>query len=130
MRHLKRVKKLGMVKEHREAVLRNQVMSLIIHGRIKTTLQKAKETRRLIEKLITIAKRNDLASTRLAARYVNNDRRILERLFKEIAPLFKERNGGYTRILRLPPRKGDDAQMAILELLEQPQKSFEIKAKG
>ncbi|MDI6851793.1 MAG: 50S ribosomal protein L17, partial [bacterium] len=85
---------------------------------------------RLIEKLITIAKRNDLASTRLAARYVNNDRRILERLFKEIAPLFKERNGGYTRILRLPPRKGDDAQMAILELLEQPQKSFEIKAKG
>uniref|UniRef100_A0A7C2P3F5 Large ribosomal subunit protein bL17 n=1 Tax=candidate division WOR-3 bacterium TaxID=2052148 RepID=A0A7C2P3F5_UNCW3 len=130
MRHLKKVKKLGMVKEHREAVLRNQVMSLIIHGRIKTTLPKAKETRRLIEKLITIAKRNDLASIRLAARYVNNDRRILERLFKEIAPLFKERNGGYTRILRLPPRKGDNAQMAILELLEQPKKPFEIKAKG
>uniref|UniRef100_A0A7V4E4A8 Large ribosomal subunit protein bL17 n=1 Tax=candidate division WOR-3 bacterium TaxID=2052148 RepID=A0A7V4E4A8_UNCW3 len=130
MRHLKKVKKLGMVKEHREAVLRNQVMSLIIHGRIKTTLPKAKETRRLIEKLITIAKRNDLASIRLAARYVNNDRRILERLFKEIAPLFKDRNGGYTRILRLPPRKGDNAQMAILELLEQPKKPFEIKAKG
>lgn len=130
MRHLKKVKKLGMVKEHREAVLRNQVMSLIVHGRIKTTLPKAKETRRLIEKLITIAKKNDLASIRLAARYLNNDRRILERLFKEIAPLFKDRNGGYTRILRLPPRKGDNAQMAILELLEQPQKPFELKAKG
>ncbi|MEO0239348.1 MAG: 50S ribosomal protein L17 [candidate division WOR-3 bacterium] len=130
MRHLKKVKKLGMVKEHREAVLRNQVMSLIIHGRIKTTLPKAKETRRLIEKLITIAKKNDLASIRLAARYLNNDRRILERLFKEIAPLFKDKNGGYTRILRLPPRKGDNAQMAILELLEQPQKPFELKAEG
>jgi large subunit ribosomal protein L17 len=129
MRHLKKVKKLGMVKEHRRAVLRNQVVSLFVHGRIVTTLPKAKETRRLAEKLITIAKKNDLSAVRLAATYIN-DRRILERLFKEIAPLFEGKEGGYTRILRLPPRKGDNARMAILELAEKPSKPFEIKAKG
>jgi len=128
MRHLKRVKKLGMVKEHREAVIRNQVNALFIKGRIVTTLPKAKETRRIAEKLINIAKSNDLPAVRLVGRYVN-DRKILERLFKEIAPLFSDRNGGYTRILRLPPRKGDNARMAILELLQKPQKSFE-NAKG
>ncbi|MEO0235851.1 MAG: 50S ribosomal protein L17 [candidate division WOR-3 bacterium] len=129
MRHLKRVKKLGMVKEHRRAVLRNQVISLFIHGRIVTTLPKAKETRRLAEKLINMAKNNNLSSVRLAATYVD-DRKVLERLFKEIAPLFEGKEGGYTRILRLPPRKGDNARMAILELVEKPSKSFEIKAKG
>ncbi len=129
MRHLKKVRKLGMVKEHREAVLRNQVVSLIIHGKIRTTLPKAKETRKLIEKLITVAKKDDLSAVRLAARYIG-DRKVLERLFKEIAPLFKDKNGGYTRILRLPPRKGDDARMAILELVEKPEKPFEIEAKG
>ncbi|HOK23194.1 MAG TPA: 50S ribosomal protein L17 [Candidatus Hydrothermia bacterium] len=128
MRHLKRVKKLGMVKEHREAVIRNQVNALFIKGRIVTTLPKAKETKRIAEKLINIAKSNDLPAVRLVGRYVN-DRKILERLFKEIAPLFSDRNGGYTRILRLPPRKGDNARMAILELLQKPQKSFE-NAKG
>ncbi|MGB9824404.1 MAG: 50S ribosomal protein L17 [Candidatus Hydrothermia bacterium] len=129
MRHLKKVKKLGMVKEHRRAVLRNQVMSLFIHGRIVTTLPKAKETRRLAEKLITIAKKKDLSAVRLAATYIN-DRKILERLFKEIAPIFEGKEGGYTRILRLPPRKGDNARMAILELVEKPSKPFETKAKG
>ncbi len=129
MRHLKKVRKLGMVKEHREAVLRNQVVSLIIHGKIRTTLPKAKETRKLIEKLITVAKKDDLSAVRLAVRYIG-DRKVLERLFKEIAPLFKDKNGGYTRILRLPPRKGDDARMAILELVEKPEKPFEIEAKG
>lgn len=129
MRHLKKVKKLGMVKEHREAVFRNQVVSLFVNGRIVTTLPKAREAKKIAERLISIAKDNDLSAVRYAARFISN-KKVLERLFKDIAPLFAGRNGGYTRIMRLPPRKGDNAQMAILELLEKPQKPFEINAKG
>ena len=119
MRHRKRIKKLGRDREHRLALLRNQVISLFTHGKIVTTLSKAKETRRYAERMITLGKRGDLSARRLARQFlVRKD--ITNKLFEEIAPLFKDRNGGYTRIYRLPPRKGDDARMALLELVEFP----------
>jgi len=135
MRHLKRVNKLGRDTEHRRALLRNQVISLFTHGKIKTTLQKAKETRRWAEKMITLGKRGTVPARREAFKFLV-DRKMVNRLFDEISPLFKERDGGYTRIYRLWRRQGDDAQMAMLELLEfpvskgeEPEKSEEDKKK-
>lgn len=120
MRHLKKVKKLGRDREHRKALLRNQVTSLFIHGKIKTTLQKAKETRRWAEKMITLGKNGTVAARREAFKFLA-DRKMVNRVFDEIAPLFKDRNGGYTRIYRLWRRRGDNAEMAMLELLEFPE---------
>jgi large subunit ribosomal protein L17 len=119
MRHRKRVDKLGRPKPHRESMVRNQVISLFEHGRIHTTLQKAKATRKLAEKLITISKKENLAARRTALRYLVN-KHAVNRLFHEISPLFKERGSGYTRILRMGPRRGDGAEAAILELIEFP----------
>ncbi len=119
MRHLKKVKKLGRDTEHRKALLRNQVISLFTHGKIKTTLQKAKETRRWAEKMITLGKRGTVPARREAFKFLA-DRKMVNRVFDEIAPLFKERNGGYTRIYKLWRRRGDNAEMAMLELIEFP----------
>lgn len=119
MRHLKKVKKLGRDKEHRRALLRNQVISLFTHGKIKTTLPKAKETRRWAEKMITLGKKGTVPARREAFRFLA-DRKMVNKVFDEIAPLFKERNGGYTRIYRLWRRRGDNAEMAMLELLAFP----------
>ncbi len=119
MRHLKKVKKLGRDTEHRRALLRNQVISLFTHGKIKTTLQKAKETRRWAEKMITLGKRGTVPARREAFRFLA-DRKMVNRVFDEIAPLFKDRKGGYTRIYRLWRRRGDNAEMAMLELLAFP----------
>ena len=121
MRHKKKGKKLGRDHEHRLSLLRNQVISLFTQGRITTTLAKAKETRRYAERMITLAKKGDVHSRRMARRFLV-DRKVTNRLFEEIAPLFKDRNGGYTRILKLGERKGDGAHMAILELLGFPEK--------
>ena len=121
MRHRKRVKKLGRDREHRLALLRNQAISLLRHGRIKTTLPKAKATRSFVEKLITIGKNDNFNSRRLVRRYLV-DRQMTNYLFDEIAPLFKDRSGGYTRIYRLGFRKGDGAEVAILELVKFPEK--------
>ncbi len=119
MRHLKKVKKLGRDKEHRRALLRNQVISLFTYGKIKTTLPKAKETRRWAEKMITLGKKGTVPARREAFKFLA-DRKMVNRVFDEIAPLFKERNGGYTRIYRLWRRRGDNAEMAMLELLAFP----------
>jgi len=119
MRHLKKVKKLGRDTEHRRALLRNQVISLFTHGKIKTTLQKAKETRRWAEKMITLGKVGTVPARREAFKFLV-DRKMVNRVFDEISPLFKDRNGGYTRIYKLWRRRGDDAQMALLELLAFP----------
>jgi len=119
MRHRKKVKKLGRDKEHRLSLLRNQVISLFLRGKIRTTLEKAKETRRFAEKIISLAKRGDLHSRREVRKFLL-DRKVTNRVFEEIAPLFKDRNGGYTRIYKLERRKGDGAQMALLELLNFP----------
>ncbi len=120
MRHRKRIKKLGRDHEHRKALLRNQVISLLLHGKIKTTLAKAKETRRWAEKMITLAKEDTVHSRRMARRFLI-DRKITNHLFDKIGPLFKEINGGYTRIYRLGPRRGDGAELAILELTRVPE---------
>lgn len=110
------LRKLGRRTDHRQAMLRNQVQSLLEHGRIETTLTRAKETRRVAEKMITLAKKGDLHSRRQVMAYVYKDD-VAHKLFEEIAPQYKERNGGYTRILKLGPRMGDSAEMCIIELV-------------
>lgn len=118
MRHGDRVKKLGRKKEHRVALLRNQCRSLFILEKIRTTLPKAKETKKLAEHLIEFAKHNDLAARRRIYRHIQ-DHKLVKIICDEIGPRFSERHGGYTRIYRLGPRLGDGAEMAILELVEQ-----------
>jgi large subunit ribosomal protein L17 len=117
MRHLKRTAKLGRTSEHRNAMLANLVCSLIIHRRVTTTLAKAKAARSVAEKMVTLGKSGTVHDRRLAvARLHQEDAAKI--LFKEIAPAFKERNGGYTRIMRLNQRNGDAAQRAILEWVD------------
>jgi len=97
-------------------MLRNLVTSLFKYGRIETTVTRAKETRRMAEKMITLAKRGDLHARRQVLAYVL-DETVVKNLFDEIAPRYKDRNGGYTKILRVGPRRGDAAEMAIIELV-------------
>ena len=119
MRHLKRTAKLGRQFEHRNAMLANLVCSLIKHKRITTTLAKAKAARSVAEKLVTLGKHGTIHDRRLAvARLHQEDAAKI--LFKEIAPVFKDRKGGYTRIIHLNQRQGDAAQRAILEWVEVP----------
>lgn len=117
MKHQVAVRKLGRTAAHRRAMLRNMVTSLLRHERIRTTTPKAKVARRYAERMITLGKRGDLHARRTAARFIN-DETVLKKLFDEVAPKFAERQGGYTRILRLGVRKGDAADMAILELVD------------
>lgn len=102
----------------RKAMMKNLVSSVILYEKITTTLPKAKETRPVLEKLITKAKNNTLASRRQVAKFLSNNDMALEKLFTELGPLFKERNGGYCRIVKLGMRKGDGAEMAVIELLD------------
>lgn len=111
-----KLRKLGRTTDHRIAMLRNQVTSVLEHGRIETTLQKAKETQRMVDKMITLGKRGDLHARRQALAYIY-DEDVVTKLFSEIAPKYEDRNGGYTRVLKLGPRRGDAAEMAILELV-------------
>ena len=110
------LRKLGRRTDHRDSMLRNQVQSLLEKGRIETTLTRAKETRRVAEKMITLGKKGDLHSRRQAIAYIYKDD-VAHKLFEEIAPKYKERNGGYTRIIKKGPRIGDGAEMAIIERL-------------
>ncbi|MBN1884916.1 MAG: 50S ribosomal protein L17 [Candidatus Krumholzibacteriota bacterium] len=116
MRHNRDGRKLGRTASHRKAMLGNMVTSLFLRERIRTTTPKAKEARRLAERIITFARRGTLADRRHVAKTVH-DHAVLRKLFDEIGPRFKERPGGYTRILRTGVRKGDAADTAILELL-------------
>ena len=111
------LRKLGRRADHRDAMLRNQVQSLFENGKIETTLTRAKETRRVAEKMITLAKRGDLHARRQVLAYVV-DETVVSDLFENIAPKYAERNGGYTRIIKKGPRRGDAAEMAILELVK------------
>lgn len=109
-------RKLGRRSDHRQALLRNQVQSLLDNGKMVTTLAKAKETRQVAEKMITLGKRGDLHARRQALAYLY-DKKTVAKLFDEIAPKYKDRNGGYVRVLKMGPRRGDGAEMALIELV-------------
>lgn len=117
MRHRVKGRGLSRSPSHRKAALRNMATSLIRHERIETTTAKAKELRPFVERLITLGKRGDLHSRRLAGRSIS-DREILGKLFDDVGPRFNERSGGYTRILKLGSRRGDAAEMALIELVD------------
>jgi large subunit ribosomal protein L17 len=116
MRHRVAGRKLGRTDAHRKAMLSNMVTSLFDKGRIRTTIPKAKEARSLAERLITKAKTDSVASRRRLNRIVR-DRKVLKKLFEEISPRYADRPGGYTRIVRLGYRQGDNAETGILELV-------------
>ena len=116
MRHRKKGRNLSRSPSHRTALLRNLATSLFEHERIRTTEAKAKELRPYAERLITMAKRGDLYARRLVGRRIA-DRAVLGKLFDDIGPRYAERPGGYTRILKLGHRKGDAADMALIELV-------------
>jgi large subunit ribosomal protein L17 len=133
MRHRVGYRKLGRITPHRMALLRNLTTALFERERIRTTLMKAKELRPYAERLITLARRDDdrLHARRLAAR-VLQDRRVMKKLFDDLGARFAGRPGGYTRILRLGPRRGDGAEMAIVELIGseyKPEKKTDEKGK-
>jgi len=131
MRHRKGYRKLNKATDQRMAMLRNMVKSLFVYERIETTVTRAKEARRLAERLVTVAKTNDVHSRRLVARILGTERKLtpverkkgiektdpLRKLFEEIGPSMAQREGGYTRITRTGPRRGDGVEMAVLELV-------------
>jgi large subunit ribosomal protein L17 len=117
MRHRHGLRKLNRTSSHRQAMFKNMAVSLLRHEAIKTTLPKAKELRRVVEPLITLAKEPTLANRRLAFDRLR-DREIVTKLFDVLGPLFKARPGGYTRILKMGFRNGDNAPMAFVELVE------------
>ena len=109
-------RKLGRTSDQRKAMLRAMVTYLLENGQIKTTLTRAKEVQPVAEKMITLAKANSLASYRQALSYITKED-VANKLFKEIGPKYADRNGGYTRIVKIGPRRGDAAEMAIIELV-------------
>lgn len=117
MRHRKKGRQLSRSRSHRKATLRNMATNLFRHERIQTTKAKAKELRPFAEKLITLAKDDTVHARRQVGRKIS-DRDILGKLFDDIGPRFADRPGGYTRILKLGPRKSDSAEMALIELVE------------
>ncbi len=128
MRHRHGLRKLNRTSSHRLAMLRNMTVSLLKHEVIQTTLPKAKELRRVVEPMITLGKRPTLANRRLAFDRLR-DRGLVTKLFTELGPRYSKRNGGYLRILKYGFRKGDNAPMALVELLDRPEPGEEAKAK-
>lgn len=116
MRHAKRGRKLGRAAAHRRTMLGTMAGQLITHGRIRTTEPRAKELRGVVDRLITTAKRDDLHARRQAVR-VLKDKRVVRKLFEDVAPELDDRSSGYTRILKLGPRPGDGAEQVYLELV-------------
>jgi large subunit ribosomal protein L17 len=129
LRHGDKVKKLGRTAQHRLALMRNLVTSLFEHERIRTTLAKAKESRRFADRMVTFALKNTLAARREVGRDIH-DKTVLKKLFDVIGPRFVGRPGGFTRVLRLGPREGDGAEMALLELVIREERHQEKKAKA
>jgi large subunit ribosomal protein L17 len=122
MRHGNGLRKLNRTSEHRQAMLRNMMNSLLTHEVIKTTVPKAKELRRVVEPMITLAKEATVANRRLAFNRLR-DRDVVVKLFDELGPRFKARPGGYTRILKMGYRVGDNAPMALVELVDRAEDS-------
>ena len=130
MRHRHGLRKLNRTSSHRQAMFRNMCNSLIRHEAIKTTLPKAKELRRVVEPLITLGKVSSVANRRLAFARLR-DRDVVTKLFNELGPRYNARPGGYTRILKMGFRVGDNAPMAFVELVDRPEPAAEVAdAKG
>lgn len=139
-RHQYKGRKLGRESAHRKALMRNLASQVILHEKITTTLPKAKEVRPIIEKLITRSKIDSVTNRRVAAKFLSNNDNSLRKLFEQIGPLYKDRNGGYLRIVKLGNRRGDNAEMAQIQLLdtdkltkkavESKEEKTEIKAKS
>ena len=129
MRHGDKVKKLGRTAQHRLSLMRNLVTALFEHERIKTTLAKAKESRRFADRMVTFALKNNVAARREVGRFIQ-DKTVLKKLFDVIGPRFVGRPGGFTRVLRLGPREGDGAEMALLELVVREERHHEKKARA
>ena len=129
MRHGHGLRKLGRTTSHRLAMLRNMTVSLLRHEEISTTLPKAKELRRVAEPMITLGKKPSLANRRLAFDRLR-DRAIVEKLFDELGPRYAKRNGGYLRILKTGFRKGDNAPLALVTLLDRAETAEEAPAEG
>ncbi len=127
MRHGKAGRRLGRKTSHRVAMFRNMVTSLLDHGKITTTDAKAKEIRVVAERMITLGKRGDLHSMRLAASVIR-EKSVVSKLFSTIAPRYKERLGGYTRIIKLGIRQGDAAPISLIELVEEEIKTGKVKS--
>lgn len=126
MRHGKAGRRLGRKTSHRVAMFRNMVTSLLDHGKITTTDAKAKEIRVVAERMITLGKRGDLHSMRLAASVIR-EKSVVSKLFSTIAPCYKDRLGGYTRIIKLGIRQGDAAPLSLIELVEEEIKPSKVK---
>ena len=122
MRHLNQGRKLNRTSAHRKSLFRNLVLALVKHERIKTTDAKAKELRRYADRMVTLGKRGDLAARRLAFAFMQS-RDAVKKLFSEIAPRFKERNGGYTRVVKFGVRRGDAAPLSIIEFTDFSEKT-------
>jgi large subunit ribosomal protein L17 len=127
MRHGDGLRKLGRTSSHRLAMLRNMTVSLLRHEEITTTLPKAKELRRVVEPMITLGKKPSLANRRLAFDRLR-DRGIVEKLFDDLGPRYAKRNGGYLRILKTGFRKGDNAPLALVTLMDRAEQGVEPKA--
>ena len=127
MRHRLGLRKLNRTSSHRLAMLRNMTVSLLRHEVIKTTLPKAKELRRVAEPILTLGKNPSLANRRLAFARLR-DREIVTKLFDELGPRYATRNGGYSRILKFGFRKGDNAPMALVELMDRPADAQPVEA--
>ncbi|MCI7221027.1 MAG: 50S ribosomal protein L17 [Firmicutes bacterium] len=117
-------RKFGRNADHRKAMLRNLATSVILYGKVETTEAKAKDLRSVVDKMITLGKKGDLHSRRIAASYIRDvvaneetGKTVLNKLFDEVAPKYKDRNGGYTRVTKTGNRRGDNAPMAIIELV-------------
>jgi len=128
MRHQKKTVKLGRTAAHRDALLANQVVNLIEHSRIKTTLAKAKAVRPFAEKIVTLGKKGTLHARRTALAYLHHNEEAVRKLFAVIAQRSAERKGGYTRIIKLGFRKSDAAPLALLEWVDQADVAAEPKA--
>ena len=124
MRHRKKIAKLGRTAPHRKAMLSNMMTSLFINERVTTTQTRAKELKRTAERVLTCAKKGDLHSRRQVLRVIA-DKQVVAKLFDELGPRYKSRNGGYTRVIKLGPRRGDGAFMSIVELVDRPGEAAE-----
>ena len=124
MRHGKKIAKLGRTAPHRKAMLSNMMASLFINERVTTTQTRAKELKRTAERLLTCAKKGDLHARRQVLRVIA-DKQVVAKLFDELGPRYKSRNGGYTRVIKLGPRRGDGAFMSIVELVDRPGEAAE-----